>query len=91
MRILNELYYEWHSPREKPWEGEHADWEQNEALWAQAEEVLDAKLFEELRQSVINLIDLESCHEFQEGFRLGVELMMELEHPSAPRSTAPQG
>lgn len=91
MSILAELYYDWHSPREKPREGEREEWARNEELWMEAEKALDAELFCELQQSVIRLIDSESCHEFQEGFRLGFELMMELRHPSAPKSAAPQG
>ena len=88
MSLLDELYHEWHSPREKPREGAREDWEYNENLWAQAEKVLDAELFEELQRSVIDLMDSESCHEFQEGFRLGVQLMQELQHPAAPAGIA---
>ena len=77
MCILDELYYEWHSPRETPREEDHKEWERNEKLWAQAEKHLDAELLEELRRSVADLIDQEACREFQEGFRLGVGLMLE--------------
>lgn len=77
MSILDELYHEWHAPREKPQAEDHAEWERSEDLWTQAEKCMDPELLEELRGSVVNLIDLESCREFREGFRLGVELMLE--------------
>ena len=77
MCILDELYYEWHSPREAPRAEDHKEWERNENLWAQAEKYLDAKLLEELRRSVADLISQETCREFREGFRLGVGLMLE--------------
>ncbi len=78
MCILDELYYEWHSPRERSWEGIQEEWGRNEELWTQAEKCLDAELYEKLHLSASRLIDLESCREFQEGFRLGVQLMLEL-------------
>jgi len=78
MCILNELYYEWHSPRERSWKEIQEKWDLNEELWTQAEKYLNAELFEKLQFSVSQLIDLESCREFQEGFRLGVQLMLEL-------------
>ena len=77
MCILDELYHEWHTLREKPRKKEHAAWERSEALWMPAEKALDEELFEKLQRSVVELIDLESCREFEEGFRLGVQLMME--------------
>ena len=82
MGILDELYHEWHLPREKPWAGEHDAWGRSEDLWTQAEKVLDAELFEELKRSVIDLLDLEACREFEEGFRLGAQLMLDLQHPA---------
>ena len=90
MSILAELYHEWHSPREKPWEGEHAYWERSEDLWLQAKKHLDAELFDELKLSVMNLIDTEACHEFEEGFRLGAQLMLEMQLTTihCPSSTA---
>ena len=90
MSILAELYREWHSPREKPWAGEHEDWDRSEDLWMQAEKYLDADLFDELKRSVMDLMDTEACHEFEEGFRLGVQLMLEMQRPAAhcPSSTA---
>ena len=77
MSILDELYHEWHTLREKPRKKEHAAWDRNEELWTQAEKALDAELFEKLQRSVVELIDMESCREFEEGFRLGVQLMLE--------------
>ena len=82
MGILDELYHEWHLPREKPRAGDHDAWDRSEVLWTQAEKVLDAELFEELKQSVIDLMDLEACREFEEGFRLGAQLMLDLQHPA---------
>ncbi|MBD5169089.1 MAG: hypothetical protein HDT20_03045 [Oscillibacter sp.] len=84
MCILAELYHEWHSPREKLRDNEHAEWSRSEDLWMQAEQVLDAELFEELQRSVIDLMDQEACREFEEGFRLGVQLMLEATTPGAP-------
>lgn len=86
MCILAELYHEWHSPREKPWKGEHEMWERSEDLWIQAEKVLDAELFDELKRSVIDLIDMEACREFEEGVRLGAQLMLEIHRPSSTAS-----
>ena len=77
MCILNELYHEWHVPREKPRKDESTAWDRSEELWTKAEKVLDAELFEKLQRSVVDLIDLEACREFEEGFRLGVQLMLE--------------
>lgn len=77
MCILDDLYYEWYLPREMPRAEGREEWARNEELWTQAEKSLDAELLEELRQNVSHLIDLESCHEFREGFRLGVKLMLE--------------
>ena len=85
MRILDELYHEWHSPREKSREEGCKEWEHNEDLWLQAEKVLDPELFDELQQSVIYLMDMEACHEFQEGFRLGAQLMLDLQRSAEPR------
>ena len=86
MCILAELYHEWHSPREKLRGNEHAEWSRSEDLWMRAEQVLDAELFEELQRSVMDLMDQEACREFEEGFRLGVQLMLEVTHPgSSPR------
>ena len=84
MSILNELYHEWHMPREKPREEEHPVWGRTEELWTRAEEVLDAELFEKLQSSVVEVIDQEACREFEEGFRLGVQLMLEARTPGDP-------
>ena len=84
MSILDELYHEWHTLREKPRKEEHAAWEHSEELWMQAENVLDAELFEELQHSVAELMDVEACREFEEGFRLGVQLMLEARTPGDP-------
>ena len=89
MCILDELYHEWHSPREKPWEGEYEAWDHNEGLWMQAEKVLDAELFGELQRSVMDLMDLEAYHEFEAGFRLGAQLMLDLHLSSAPAAALP--
>ena len=78
MCILDELYREWHSPRERPWEEEHEAWEYSEDLWTEAEKYLDAELFDRLKQSVMDLMDMEACREFGEGVRLGAQLMLEL-------------
>ena len=97
MCILDELYYEWHAPREKPAEEEHEAWSRSEDLWEQVEKNLDAELFAEFQQSVIRLMDLETCREFREGFRLGAQLMLDLRlaaTPSAPPAgghNLPQG
>ena len=88
MCILDELYHEWHSPREKPRKEEHTAWGYNEDLWIRAEKVLDGELFEELKQSVMELIDMEACREFEEGFRLGAQLILDLQLTAAPTSTA---
>ena len=77
MCILDELYHEWHSPREKPQAEDHAEWERNETLWEQAEKYLSPELLEELQRSVAVLMEQESCREFREGFRLGVGLLLE--------------
>ena len=84
MSILNELYYEWHSPREKHCAEEHEAWGRSEDLWMQAEKYLDSELFAELQQSVSALIDLEASQEFEAGFRLGVQLILETLQPSQP-------
>lgn len=89
MCILAELFYEWHSPRETPQNGDRAEWDRNEDLWTQAEKVLDAELFDELKRSVIDLMDLEACREFKEGFRLGAQLMLELYADGAPEPPRP--
>ena len=81
MCILDELYHEWHSPREKPWEEEYEAWEYNEDLWSEAEKYLDAELFDKLKRSVIDLMDMEACREFGEGVRLGARLMLEIQRP----------
>lgn len=78
MCILDELYYEWHSPRERSQADIREAWGRSEDLWLKAEKHLDPALFEALRRSVGDLIDLESCREFREGFRLGARLMLEI-------------
>ena len=78
MSILNELYHEWHSPREKHRPDECEAWDRTEDLWEQAKKCLDSELFAELQRSITVLIDQEACHEFEEGFRLGVQLMLEI-------------
>ena len=81
MCILDELYYEWHSPRELPeqkCEEIHEEWGRNEDLWTQAEKSLDPELLDQLQRSVSELMELECCQEFQAGFRLGVQLMLEI-------------
>ena len=88
MCILAELYHEWYSPNAKRWEnGEEGreEWVRNEELWTKAEACLDGELFRELQMSVINLMDIEPCHTFQTGFRLGSQLMQEIYAP-APHS-----
>lgn len=77
MCILAELYHEWYTPNEKPWEEGKEEWARNEDLWEQAEQCLDAELFQELQSSFIRLMDLETCHTFQAGFCLAVQLMQE--------------
>ena len=87
MNILAELYYEWHAPREKSWVEEREEWGYVETLWEQAEKSLDADLLEELQMNIFRLLDMEACHEFQEGFRLGAQLMLTLQSPTAPASS----
>ena len=77
MDILAKLYHEWHAPLEKPRESEHEVWGRNEDLWIEAGKSLDPELLEELQESVMHLMDQEACREFEEGFRLGVQLMLE--------------
>ena len=77
MCILDELYYEWHSPRETPRAEDREAWERNESLWNQAEKYLAPELLDQLRRSVSDLMDLEACREFREGVRFGVGLMLE--------------
>ena len=85
MCILAELYHEWYTPNEKPWEEGKEEWARNEDLWEQAEQCLDAELFQELQSSFIRLMDLETCHTFQAGFSLAVQLMQEA-YATAPQS-----
>ena len=86
MCILAKLYHEWYFPNEKPREGNMEEWSRNEDLWIRAEECLDAELFQELQISVSRLMDMETCRTFEEGFRLGAQLMLEVcastPHPS---------
>ena len=86
MSILDELYYEWHEPREKPRSEEQEKWGYIETLWARAEESLDADLLQELQMNIFQLLDQEACHEFQEGFRLGAQLMLSIRSPAAAAS-----
>lgn len=85
MSILSEIYLEWYSMQEKPREGDREEWDRNEDLWLKASKKLDAELFEELHLSVIHLMEMEACREFEEGFRLGVQLMQELYFPVVSR------
>lgn len=84
MCILAELYHEWYTPNEKPWEEGKEEWARNEDLWEQAEQCLDAELFQELQSSFIRLMDIETCHTFQAGFCLAVQIMQEVY--AAPQS-----
>lgn len=85
MCILAELYHEWYTPNEKPWEEGKEEWARNEDLWEQAEQCLAPELFQELQSSVIHLMDLETCHTFQAGFSLAVQLMQEV-YATTPQS-----
>ena len=84
MCILADLYYDWHLPQEGRRADEEKAWGHIEDLWEQAEMQLDAELLEELQESVSNLIGMEAYHEFEAGFRLGAQLMLELKLPTAP-------
>ena len=85
MCILAELYHEWYTPNEKPWEEGEEEWARNEDLWEQAEQCLAPELFQELQSSVIHLMDIETCHTFQAGFSLAVQLMQEV-YATTPQS-----
>ena len=85
MCILAELYHEWYTLNEKPWEEGKEEWARNEDLWEQAEQCLAPELFQELQLSVVRLMDLETCHTFQAGFSLAVQLMQEA-YAAAPQS-----
>ena len=86
MSILDELY-EWYEMRAglSPRVGEMQ--KQFGNLWQEAEKALGEDLSEKLRSSIFDYMDEECTQDFQAGFRLGAQLMLELYSTAAPQQS----
>lgn len=88
MSLLNQLYHEWYEMNSPSFPEEHDVFARYEDAWKKAEKILDKELSNELLGCIIELMDAASSHDFEEGFRLGAQLMMELHPPYFANSTA---
>ena len=84
MCILDELYHEWYIMKS----GNHPDMGEAQKrfgeLWKKAAQELGDEFSEELRGSIFDYMNDECCQDFQAGFRLGAQLMLELQLTAAP-------
>ena len=77
MSILDELY-EWYETKGSCYPRRREAQKRFGEVWDRTEKVLGEELGEELRSRIFDYMDEECSDDFQAGFRLGAQLMLEL-------------
>ena len=77
MNILDEIYDEIYLGEEPDTEEYRGLRESYYAVWDKAEEILGEEFFDKVWNTVVELNTAANRNYFKEGFRLGVQLMLE--------------
>ena len=87
MSILDKIYYEMYLQK-LPETAEYKEVrERSLAIWEEAAEILGPEFSDKVWNNLVELSTVGSHHDFKEGFRLGVQLMLEARtQPGGPEA-----